>query len=72
MYIIIMQSLKMITISTSIYYHAGCPVYISAEHDIIGSAGTEHTGVKSVPVLHTPNGNVFHLNFRASMADAVG
>lgn len=29
----------------------------------------EKAGVKSVPALITPNGNVLHLNFGASMAD---
>lgn len=76
--------------SKSIFYHAGCPVCVSAEHDIvnlIGSAnvdivniGTdrnriteaEAAGVKSVPALVTPNGNVLHINFGASMADVKG
>lgn len=74
----------------SIFYHAGCPVCISAEHDIIELAGVENVeivnigedrsriieaenaGVKSVPALLTPNGNVLHLNFGASMADVKG
>jgi hypothetical protein len=74
----------------SIFYHAGCPVCISAEHDIIQLAGKENVevvnigktrsrineaekaGVKSVPALITPNGNVLHLNFGASMADVKG
>ncbi len=76
--------------SKSIFYHAGCPVCISAEHDIIQLAGVENVeivnigenrsrimeaenaGVKSVPALLTPNGNVLHLNFGASMADVKG
>ena len=32
----------------------------------------ENAGVKSVPALLTPNGNVLHLNFGASMADVKG
>ncbi|NCP21294.1 MAG: thioredoxin family protein [Flavobacteriales bacterium CG03_land_8_20_14_0_80_35_15] len=74
----------------SIFYHAGCPVCISAEHDIIDLIGTtnveivnigedrkriaeaEKAGVKSVPALLTPNGNVLHINFGASMADVKG
>ena len=71
----------------SIFYHAGCPVCVSAEHDIINLIGKENVeiihlgevkskvdtatnaGVKSVPALVTPNGNVLHINFGASMAD---
>jgi glutaredoxin 3 len=71
----------------SIFYHAGCPVCISAEHDIVNLIGAENVeivhigenrtriaeaenaGVKSVPALLTPQGNVLHINFGASMAD---
>lgn len=71
----------------SIFYHAGCPVCISAEHDITHLIGlknveiihlgndrnkiedAEKAGVKSVPALVTPNGNVLHINFGASMED---
>ncbi len=71
----------------STFYHAGCPVCISAEHDMISLIGAEHVeiihlgndrnkieeaeraGVKSVPALVTPNGNVLHINFGASMED---
>lgn len=74
----------------SVFYHAGCPVCVSAEHDIINLIGTdnvevvhigevrsrieeaEKAGVKSVPALVTPNGNVLHINFGASMADVKG
>lgn len=74
----------------SIFYHAGCPVCISAEHDIVNLIGAtnveivnigkdrnriaeaENAGVKSVPALLTPNGNVLHINFGASMADVKG
>ncbi|QYJ67323.1 thioredoxin family protein [Flavobacterium litorale] len=73
--------------SKSIFYHAGCPVCVSAEHDIIELVGSsnveivhlvndkskmsdaEKAGVKSVPALVTPNGNVLHINFGASMSD---
>ena len=73
--------------SKSIFYHAGCPVCVSAEQDIVNLIGAdnveivhfgtqqgriaeaEKAGVKSVPALLTPNGNVLHLNFGASMAD---
>ncbi|MDR6404201.1 MULTISPECIES: thioredoxin family protein [Chryseobacterium] len=71
----------------SIFYHAGCPVCVSAEHDIINLVGEENVeivhfgedksrieeaekaGVKSVPALVTPTGNVLHINFGASMED---
>ena len=71
----------------SIFYHAGCPVCISAEHEIVELIGqqnievihlgeqsnkiadAEKTGVKSVPALVTPNGNVLHINFGASIED---
>ena len=76
--------------SKSIFYHAGCPVCISAEHDIlnliaadqvevvnigedrsrIGEA--ESAGIISVPALVTPNGNVLHINFGASLEDVKG
>jgi len=83
-----MQELKFNTMSKSIFYHAGCPVCVSAEHDIINLVGAsnvdvvnlgedkskielaEQAGVKSVPALLTPNGNVLHINFGASL-DAV-
>lgn len=76
--------------SKSVFYHAGCPVCVSAEHDIIKLLGpekvevvhfgidksrideAERAGVKSVPALVTPNGNVLHINFGASMADVKG
>lgn len=76
--------------SKSVFYHAGCPVCVSAEHDIIQLLGEEQVevvhfgndrsrideaeaaGVKSVPALVTPNGNVLHINFGASMADVRG
>ncbi len=71
----------------SIFYHAGCPVCVSAEQDILNLinpsdvevvnfaddksriAEAETAGVKSVPALLTPNGNVLHINFGASMED---
>lgn len=79
---------KLNAMAKSIFYHAGCPVCISAEHDILELIGrdnveivhigqdrsriteAEDAGVKSVPALLTPKGNVLHLNFGASM-DAV-
>lgn len=74
----------------SVFYHAGCPVCISAEHDILDLIGKDNVqivhlgtdkskideatkaGVKSVPALVTPNGNVLHINFGASMEDVIG
>ncbi|MFD1614465.1 thioredoxin family protein [Gelatiniphilus marinus] len=76
--------------SKSIFYHAGCPICVSAEHDIINLIGAENidivhfgedssripeaekAGVKSVPALVTPNGNVLHINFGASMEAVKG
>ncbi|HWK59595.1 MAG TPA: hypothetical protein VNQ80_19795 [Parapedobacter sp.] len=76
--------------SKSVFYHAGCPVCVSAEQDIINLIGAEKVevvhlgedrkrieeaeaaGVKSVPALITPQGNVLHINFGASMADVRG
>ena len=73
--------------SNSIFYHAGCPVCVSAEHDILslldsntvdvihlgedsGKLGAaKAAGVKSVPALVTPSGNVLHINFGASLED---
>lgn len=76
--------------SKSVFYHAGCPVCVSAEQEIIQLMGSENVevvhlgteksrideaenaGVKSVPALITPTGNVLHINFGASMADVRG
>ena len=76
--------------SKAVFYHAGCPVCVSAEHEIIDLIGSENVevvhigeqrnriaeaegaGVNSVPALVTPNGQVLHINFGASMADVKG
>lgn len=76
--------------SKPVFYHAGCSVCVSAEHNIISLIGkdnvevvhlgearnrieeAENAGVQSVPALVTPNGNVLHINFGASMADVKG
>lgn len=76
--------------SKSVFYHAGCPVCVSAEHDIVNLIGSqnveilnigeskdripeaENAGIKSVPALVTPNGNVLHINFGASIEDVKG
>jgi len=74
----------------SVFYHAGCPVCVSAEHDILALVGSDNVevvhlgtdksriaeaevaGVKSVPALLTPNGNVLHINYGASISDVKG
>ncbi len=74
----------------SVFYHAGCLVCISAEHEILELIDpssvevvhlgekkskiqeAENAGVKSVPALVTPTGNVLHINYGASMADVKG
>lgn len=76
--------------SKSIFYHAGCPVCVSAEQDILSlinpaavevvNLGTDKSriaeaqkaGLKSVPALVTPTGNVLHINFGASMEEVAG
>ena len=83
----IINNIKTIKMAKSIFYHAGCPVCVSAEHDIINLVGEDNVeivhlgdakdriaeaelaGVKSVPALVTPTGNVLHINFGASMED---
>ena len=85
-----MPSLKSLIMSKSVFYHAGCPVCVSAEQELVGLVGNENVevvhlgeaknrideaenaGVKSVPALLTPNGNVLHINFGASLADVRG
>ncbi|PKP27144.1 MAG: thioredoxin family protein [Bacteroidetes bacterium HGW-Bacteroidetes-2] len=74
----------------SIFYHAGCPVCVSAEQELVNLMNAseievvnigevrnrideaERAGVKSVPALVTPTGNVLHINYGASMADVKG
>lgn len=76
--------------SKSVFYHAGCPVCVSAEQEVLSLIDksqvevvhlgetrnrieeAERAGVKSVPALLTPSGNVLHLNFGASMQDVRG
>ncbi len=83
----IKSKLKEIKMKKSIFYHAGCPVCVSAEHDIVTLVGAENVdiihlgennasiadaekaGVKSVPALVTPTGNVLHINFGASLEE---
>ncbi|MEO9967903.1 MAG: thioredoxin family protein [Reichenbachiella sp.] len=74
----------------SIFYHAGCPVCVSAEHDLLNLIDPESVeiihlgenkeklgdaqaaGLKSVPALVTPSGNVLHINFGAALSDLQG
>lgn len=74
----------------SIFYHAGCPVCVSAEQELLQLVNAnqveivnigqvrnrieeaEKAGVKSVPALVTPTGNVLHINYGASIADVKG
>ncbi len=76
--------------SKSVFYHAGCPVCVTAEQELIGLVGAknisivnigedksrifeaEGLGIKSVPALVTPNGNVLHINYGASIEDVKG
>ena len=69
------------------FYHAGCPVCVTAEQEILSLIGeqgvevihlgenksrlaeAEQEGVKSVPALVTPSGNVLHINFGAGIND---
>lgn len=73
--------------SKAIFYHAGCPVCLSAEQDILNLIPAEQVevihlgedttkvkdaetaGVKSVPALVMPNGNVLHINFGAAIEE---
>jgi glutaredoxin len=74
--------------SNAIFYHAGCPVCLSAEHLLATAINpakyhlkivhlgeqpaqiseAEIAGVKSVPAL-VLDGQVFHINFGAALAD---
>lgn len=75
----------------AIFYHAGCPVCVSAEQALAGAldparftvevvnfatspgriAEAEAAGVNSVPAF-VIDGQPFHINFGASMADVKG
>jgi Glutaredoxin. len=74
--------------SQAVFYHAGCPVCLSAEHMLLNSIDqnkysldivhlgqdkgrideAEAAGVNSVPAL-VLDGEVFHINFGANLAD---
>ncbi|MEZ0006042.1 glutaredoxin 3 [Flavobacterium sp. 28YEA47A] len=71
----------------SVFYHAGCPVCVTAEQEILSLmdnsnleivnlgeakdrlAEAEKAGLKSVPALVTPTGNILHINFGAALSD---
>lgn len=71
----------------SIFYHAGCPVCVNAEQELLSLMDKAQVdvvhlgesknriqeavniGVKSVPALVTPSGNVLHINYGASIED---
>lgn len=72
----------------AVFFHAGCPVCVDAEQRLIQAmdvevevvhlgldpsliAVAEQAGVKSVPALLL-DGNVFHINFGASLDDLKG
>lgn len=75
----------------AVFYHAGCPVCVSAEQSLAGAldparfntevvnfatsperiAEAEAAGVVSVPAF-VIDGQPFHINFGASMADVKG
>ena len=46
----IFEKSKYFIMSKTIFYHAGCPVCVSAEHDILGLIGEEN-----VEVVHLGN-----------------
>ncbi len=74
--------------STVTFYHAGCPVCVSAEQQVLDALDkqrydvevvhlgedrqrineADQAGVKSVPAM-VMDGQVFHINFGASIAD---
>ncbi len=84
------NNLNTVSMSKSVFYHAGCPVCLSAEQDLVHLIGAhqvdvvhlgehrhrideaEKVGVRSVPALVTPGGNVLHINFGASIEDVRG
>jgi glutaredoxin-related protein len=85
----LLTKLKIEKMSRLIFYHAGCPVCVNAEQELVNLISlevelvhlgetknriqeAENAGVKSVPALVTPNGNVMHINFGASMEDVKG
>lgn len=77
--------------TTAIFYHAGCPVCLTAERQLVAAIDSaKHTvrtvhlgqdksqiavaqaaGVQSVPAL-VVDGQVFHLNFGATLAAVAG
>lgn len=43
-----MQNFKYFIMKKSIFYHAGCPVCVSAEHDIINLVGSDNVEVVNI------------------------
>jgi len=43
-----MHNLKSNSMSKSIFYHAGCPVCVSAEHDIINLIGQQNVEIVNI------------------------
>ena len=74
----------------STFYHAGCPVCVTAEEELLNLidksqidvvhlgesknriSEAEEAGVKSVPALVTPSGNVLHINHGATIEEVKG
>ncbi|HCS63170.1 MAG TPA: thioredoxin family protein [Cellvibrio sp.] len=65
--------------SQAIFYHAGCPVCVAAEHqlldlvdakrvqvEVVHLGDAKRSGVKSVPAL-VVDGQVLHINFGAAI-----
>lgn len=52
----------------AVFFHAGCPVCVSAEQQVARLAEAEAAGVKSVPAL-VIGGQPFHINYGAALAD---
>ena len=42
------EPFKLFKMSKSIFYHAGCPVCVSAEHDIINLVGADNIEVVNI------------------------
>jgi glutaredoxin 3 len=76
----------------AVFFHAGCPVCVAAEQDLLKVLDTskvtvevvhlgetrnrldeaENLGVRSVPALVLPEGQVLHINHGATLAEVRG